>query len=122
MATLKRGMLVDVDFGGLHPGTRTGRIRPCVVVTNDVYNEKVPVIQVVPITPWTPQKARIATNVEIIPSPSNGLPERVIADCLQTRPIMPHARVVNIRGQLGVQTMEAISRALRIVFELQNDN
>jgi mRNA interferase MazF len=46
---LKRGMVVDVDLDPTK-GSETGKIRPCVVVTNDVYNEKVPVIQVVPIT------------------------------------------------------------------------
>ena len=42
-------MIIDVN---LDPtlGSETGKIRPCVIVTNDVYNERVPVIQVVPIT------------------------------------------------------------------------
>ncbi len=46
---LKRGMIIDVN---LDPtlGSETGKIRPCVIVTNDVYNERVPVIQVVPVT------------------------------------------------------------------------
>ena len=30
-------------------GSETGKIRPCIIVTNDVYNQRVPVIQVVPI-------------------------------------------------------------------------
>ena len=49
MTTLKRGMIIDVN---LDPtlGSETGKIRPCVIVTNDVYNKRVPVIQVVPIT------------------------------------------------------------------------
>ena len=45
MKPLKRGMVVDAD---LNPtlGSETGKVRPCIVVTNDVYNERVPVIQV----------------------------------------------------------------------------
>jgi mRNA interferase MazF len=41
---LTRGMILDVN---LDPtlGSETGKVRPCVIVTNDVYNEKVPVIQ-----------------------------------------------------------------------------
>jgi len=48
MTILKRGMIIDVN---LDPtlGSKTGKIRPCIIVTNDVYNEKIPVIQVVPI-------------------------------------------------------------------------
>ena len=48
MTTLKRGMIIDVD---LDPtlGSETGKIRPCAIVTNDIYDERAPVIQVVPI-------------------------------------------------------------------------
>jgi mRNA interferase MazF len=86
MTTLNRGMVVDVN---LDPtlGSETGKIRPCIVVTNDVYNERVPVIQVVPITAWSAKKAKITTNVEINPNRSNGLKKKSVADCLQTRPI-----------------------------------
>ena len=86
MTKLKRGMIIDVN---LDPtlGSETGKIRPCIIVTNDVYNERVPVIQVVPVTSWSAKKARITTNVEIHPSKSNGLSKESIADCLQTRPI-----------------------------------
>lgn len=42
---LKRGMIIDVN---LDPtlGSETGKIRPCIIVTNNTYNERVPVIQV----------------------------------------------------------------------------
>ena len=38
MTPLKRGMIIEVN---LYPtlGSETGKIRPCVIVTNDVYNE-----------------------------------------------------------------------------------
>ncbi len=43
MTPLRRGQIIDVD---LEPtkGSETGKTRPCVVVTNDVYNARVPVI------------------------------------------------------------------------------
>jgi mRNA interferase MazF len=49
MTTLRRGMIIDVD---LEPtkGSETGKVRPCIIVTNDTYNERVPIIQVVPLT------------------------------------------------------------------------
>ena len=117
MTTLKRGMIIDVD---LDPtlGSETGKIRPCVIVTNDVYNERVPVIQVVPITEWSVKKARIKTNVEIHPSTENGLSKKSVADCLQTRPIDYRHRLVKIYGKLPFEKMHEIDRALKIVFEL----
>ena len=117
MTTLKRGMIIDVN---LDPtlGSETGKIRPCVIVTNDVYNERVPVIQVVPITEWSEKKARIKTNVEIQPSPDNGLSKKSVADCLQTRPVDHRHRLVKIRGRLSSSKVQEINQSLIIVFEL----
>jgi mRNA interferase MazF len=117
MITLKRGMLLDVN---LDPtiGSETGKIRPCIIVTNDVYNQRVPVIQVVPLTAWSSKKAKITTNVEINPTSSNGLSKKSVADCLQTRPIDHRHRLVRIRGKLTHSKMNEIDEALKIVFEL----
>jgi len=117
MTLLKRGMVIDVN---LDPtlGSETGKIRPCIIVTNDVYNQRVPVIQVVPITAWSAKKAKITTNVEINPSKSNGLSKKSVADCLQTRPIDHRLRLVKIRGELAPPQMTEIDQALKIVFAL----
>jgi mRNA interferase MazF len=110
-------MIIDIN---LEPskGSETGKIRPCIVVTNDIYNERVPVIQVVPITAWTPKKAQIKTNVEILPSSDNGLSKKSVADCLQTRPIDYRYRLVKIRGRLSTDKIQEINKSLKIVFEL----
>ena len=71
MNTLKRGMVIDVNLDPTK-GSETGKIRPCVIVTNDTYNARVPIIQVVPLTAWSIKKASIITNVEIVPSSNNG--------------------------------------------------
>jgi len=117
MTTLKRGMVIDVNLDPTM-GSETGKIRPCIIVTNDVYNERVPVIQVVPITKWSIKKARIKTNVEIQPSPENGLSKKSIADCLQTRPIDHRRSLVKIRGKLSSVKAQEIDQSLKIVFEL----
>ena len=119
MIVLKRGMVIDVNLDPTK-GSETGKIRPCVVVTNDMYNERVPVIQVVPITEWSSKKARIQTNVEIFPSSDNGLSKKSIADCLQTRPIDHRHRLVKIRGELSIDNVQEINQSLRIVFELNS--
>lgn len=49
-------MTITVDLNPTK-GSETGKIRPCVIVTNDVYNQKVPVIQVVPVTEWNEKRA-----------------------------------------------------------------
>lgn len=115
MTTLQRGQIIDVN---LEPtiGSETGKIRPCVIVTNDIYNARVPVIQVVPITQWSEKKARITTNVVLEPSAENGLYKLSIADCLQTRPIDYQQRLVRLRGHLSLEVLARVDRALKMVF------
>lgn len=117
MTVLQRGMIIDVNLDPTQ-GAEKGKIRPCVIVTNNVYNERVPVIQVVPITEWSEKKNRIKTNVEILPSKGNGLSKKSIADCLQTRPIDHKFRLVKIRGEMMPEEMRMINEALKIVFAL----
>lgn len=117
MSALRCGMVIDVNLDPVQ-GSETGKVRPCVVVTNDTYNARVPVIQVTPLTAWNEKKARIVSNVEIEPSPSNGLIKKSVADCLQTRPVDHARRMVKVRGELTADEMRAIDNALRIVFGL----
>jgi mRNA interferase MazF len=113
----ERGIVADFN---LNPtlGSETGKIRPCVVVSNDIYNQKLNVIQIVPITEWSAKKARIITNVVLLPSEKNGLTKRSIADCLQTRPVDYLERYVRSRGKLSQQIMNEIDEALKIIFDL----
>jgi mRNA interferase MazF len=117
MNEFPRGLIINVD---LEPtkGSETGKTRPCIIVTNNIYNERVPVIQVVPVTEWTFKKSKIKTNVEILPSLTNGLSKRSIADCLQTRPIDRRNRLVSVRGELESEILAKINNALKIVFAL----
>lgn len=117
MKTLKRGMVIDVNLDPTK-GSETGKIRPCVIVTNNTYNARVPIIQVVPLTAWSVKKAGIITNVEIVSSSNNGLTKKSVADCLQTRPIDYRVRLVKVRGELEDEVMAKVDDALRIVFDL----
>lgn len=117
MTILKRGMVVDMNLNPTK-SSETGKVRPCVIVTNNVYNERVPVIQVVPITAWNVRKNHIRTNIEILPTGKNGLSKKSIADCLQTRPVDHRFRLVKVRGELTSSEMESIDNALKIVFAL----
>ena len=115
MVTLVRGIIIDVDLDPTK-GSETGKLRPCIVVTNDIYNARVPVIQVTPITAWNDKKARIITNITLEPSATNGLLKRSIADCLQTRPIDYKQRFVRVRGRLNIDELGQVDIALRKVF------
>ncbi len=118
MNKLKRGMVIDVNLDPIR-GSETGKIRPCVIVTNDVYNARVPVIQVVPITEWNEKKGRIITNVVIEPNSANGISKKSVADCLQTRPIDHRYRLVKVRGKLDDETMQKVDQALKRIFNLE---
>ena len=117
MSKLRRGMVIDIN---LDPtlGSETGKIRPCIIVTNDTYNARVPVVQVVPITGWNEKKERIVTNVTLFPSEKNGLSKKSVADCLQTRPVDHRFRLVKIRGALSSKQLEQIDQALKADFSL----
>ncbi|MBK8046754.1 MAG: type II toxin-antitoxin system PemK/MazF family toxin [Anaerolineales bacterium] len=112
-----RGIVIEVNLDPT-TGSETGKTRPCIVVTNNVYNERVPVIQVVPLTAWTEKKSQIRTNITVNPDGQNGLSKRSVADCLQTRPIDYAHRSVRILGNLTPATMREIDAALKIVFDL----
>jgi mRNA interferase MazF len=73
----------------------------------------------VPITAWSEKKALIKTNVEIEPAAENGLTKKSITDCLQTRPIDINLRLVQIRGIISDQLLQAIDEALAMVFGLR---
>ncbi len=111
----RRGMIADFDLNPTK-GSETGKTRPCVVVTNDVYNSKLKVIQVVPITEWSEKKNRIITNVSLTKTEQNGLSKKSIADCLQTRPVDYTNRFVKYRGKIDNKTMQKVDRAIAIVF------
>jgi len=108
---------IDVNLDPVQ-GSETGKVRPCVVVTNDTYNARVPVVQVTPLTEWNEKKGRIASNVVIEPTGANGLSKKSVADCLQTRPVDYGRRMVRVRGELTAAEMRAIDSALKIVFGL----
>ncbi len=100
-------------------GSETGKIRPCVVVTNNVYNSKLKVIQVVPITEWSEKKSRIISNVTLSVTKDNGLVKKSIADCLQTRPVDYTKRFVEYKGVVTQEVLAEVDRALKVVFGLE---
>ncbi len=118
MIQLRRGDIVTINLNPTK-GSETGKIKPCIVVTNDVYNRKVPVVQVVPVTEWTEKKGKILTNVVVVPDATNGLAKKSIADCLQTRPVDYRSRLVAAIGKLSITELQKTDSALKIIFDLK---
>ncbi len=111
----KRGEVIDINLNPVK-GSETGKTRPCVIVTNNVYNAKLPVLQVVPLTEWSEKKGRILSNVTIEPDERNNLLKKSVADCLQCRPVDIRARLVKRRGVLDAKSLEKIDQGLKVVF------
>jgi mRNA interferase MazF len=114
----KKGMVADFNLNPTK-GSETGKIRPCIVVTNDIYNARLSVIQVVPLTEWSEKKSRILTNVTLINNKTNGLDKKSIADCLQTRPVDYTKRFVQYRGVITPKNLQKINDALITIFGLE---
>ncbi|HIP59640.1 MAG TPA: type II toxin-antitoxin system PemK/MazF family toxin [Campylobacterales bacterium] len=113
----KRGDIIDINLNPTK-GSETGKIRPCIIVTNDIYNKRVPILQVVPLTNWSEKKSFILSNITVDINVKNGLSKKSIADCLQTRPIDIKERFVKKRGAIDSDTLMKIDQGLKIVFEL----
>ncbi len=114
MTRLKRGMIIDINIA---PGSKAETIKHCAIVTNNIYNQRAPVIQIVPFVSWSRKKNLINTNIEILPSKENGLNKKYIADCLQTRPIQYQSFLANIRGALSKKKIREIDKSLKMEIE-----
>jgi mRNA interferase MazF len=114
---IDRGMIIDID---LEPvvGSETGKTRPCIVVTNNIFNRILSVVQVVPITEWSEKKAQVKTNIVLEPNEENNLSKKSIADCLQNRPVDYVKRKAKFRGYIDRETMLKIDSALKVIFAL----
>lgn len=118
MSALIRGMVIDVNLDPVQ-GSETGKVRPCVIVTNDAYNARLPVIQVVPLTAWSEKKAAIITNVPIVPDFTKWFDKTVDCRLPATRPVNHHQRLIKVRGQLDAKSLASIDEALKKVFALK---
>ncbi len=114
---IKKGTIITVNLNPTK-GSETGKVRPCVVVSNDILNAKLPIIQVAPITAWNEKKALIRTNIVIEPNEENGLSKLSIVDCIQTRPIDYKERMLSTLGKLNKNDVTEINKALAAVFDL----
>ncbi len=107
---IKRGDIFLADLGE-PTGSEQGRIRPCIVVQNDIANEFSPTTIIVPTTSKIPKKY-YPTTVVIEPAES-GLKEKSSLLCNQIRTISIDDRIIKKIGSLKTETMKKVDEALK---------
>lgn len=108
----KRGDVVIVNLDPTQ-GSEQGRIRPCVIVQNDIANKYSPVTNIVPLTN--------AANVNkwykclvFLSKDETGLDVDSAALCNQIRTIDMKNRIIKKTGLIADKNMKEIDEALRI--------
>lgn len=107
---IKRGEIVLVN---LEPsmGSEQGKIRPCLVVQNNVLNRFLTTTIVVPLTSRIPDKD-YPSEVVVNPGES-GLKEKSSILCHQIRAISFKDRILKKIGSLTPETMRKVNEALK---------
>ena len=105
----KRGDVLLIDFEPVR-GSEQGKVRPAVVIQNDVANQYSPVLIVAAITS-TP-RAPHPTDVEVF-APEGGLRKdsKVLLNQIRT---VDKVRVIDRWGHLSDETMSKVDEALKI--------
>lgn len=117
---ISRGDIVSVDLEPII-GSETGKIRPCLVIQNDVINEYAPTTIIVVITSKRrlENKKKYRTHVWIDKGESN-LTLDSIVQCEQIRTI-DKRRIKNKIGHLDDNFMEKVEEAVKIVLSMGED-
>ncbi|HLD58125.1 MAG TPA: type II toxin-antitoxin system PemK/MazF family toxin [archaeon] len=114
--TIKRGDIVLVNLEPTR-GPEQGKIRPCVVVQNNIANQFSPTTIIVPLTTKISGK-EYSTEPTILPEES-GLQEKSAVLCNQIRTISIEDRILKEAGTLKPETMEKINKALKLTLALE---
>jgi len=114
--TIKRG---DIFLADLEPikGSEQGKIRPCLVVQDDVANTYSPNTIIVPITSHIPDK--FYPTVVVINSSESGLPKESAILCSQIRTISTRDRIIKKLGTLKSESMKKVDEALKVSLALE---
>lgn len=109
----KRGEVWRVDLDPVR-GHEQGRLRPALVLSNDIYNSgPACLVTVVPIT----ARARSLRSYLQITPPEGGLPQVSYIICDQVRTISTE-RLGKRFGRVDAGTMAAVGERLRILLDL----
>ncbi|MFH1751729.1 MAG: type II toxin-antitoxin system PemK/MazF family toxin [archaeon] len=113
---IRRGDVLLVDFDPVK-GSKQGKIRPCLVIQNDLGNKFSNTTIVVPISSKLPSK-NYPTNV-FISSGEAGLKKEGIIKCSQITTISVKHRVIKKIGFLDNELMKLVNNSLKISLSLE---
>jgi mRNA interferase MazF len=111
-----RGDVLEVDFTPAR-GSEPSKVRPCVVIQNDIGNKYSPVTIVAAITGAAnvPKKYPVDVAVSKL---EGGLTKDSVVQCNLIR-CVDEARVRRRLGRLSADSMRAVDQALRVSLALQ---
>ncbi len=111
--SIQRGDIFTVDLNPVR-GSEQGKIRPALIIQNDIGNRHSPIVIVAAIT--TGDYARFDANVEV-KAPEGGLQRDSLVLLNQIRSV-DKSRLGRYWGHLGDKTMGKVDRALKISLSL----
>jgi len=113
MASIERGDVFLVNFDPT-VGAEAKKVRPAVIVSNNINNAHSPIVSIVPVTS---NVTRVYSfEVEILPG-IGGLQKRSKAMVNQTRAV-DKVRLIKKLGRLPVEIMRAMDMALKLHYDL----
>jgi mRNA interferase MazF len=113
----RRGNIVLVDLEPVR-GSEQGRVRPCIIIQNDIANKFSPVTNIVPLTDaknikkWYPCLVYLKKD-------EFGLEKDSVVQCNQIRTIDAEKRIIKSIGNISSQKMKEIDLALKIQLALE---
>ena len=105
--TVRRGEIYWLEFDPVK-GSEQGRLRPALVVQNDLGNRFSPTTVVAAITRTIPP--RPYPFVVIVEPAESGLPERSVVNCSQLATIQQSGSISRLRPPRGESDVRAIGR------------
>ena len=106
---IRRGDIFSVDFEPVR-GSEQGKVRPALVIQNNIGNQHSPTIIVAPLTSGDNAKFRVNVAVK---SPEGGLTNNSIILLNQIR-TTDRTRFSRYWGQVTPQTMKKVDEAIKI--------
>ncbi len=113
----KKGDIILVDLEPVR-GSEQGKVRPCIMVQNDIANKFSPVTNIIPVTDaknvrkWYPCLVNLKKE-------ESGLDKVSVAQCNQIRTIDAKRRIIKQIGHISEQKMREIDQALKIQLALE---
>jgi len=113
--TIKRGDIVLTDLEPVK-GSEQGKIRPCLVIQNDIGNRISPTTIIAAITSKTEKEYPFTAFVQ---KGEGNLPADSLIMCNHLRTISIEQRIIKKLGSLGPETMNKVNEALKTSLALE---